>query len=522
MLAIDFLNVINKYSLEEYFSKFGEIEQGLHEIEIDIKRHTKGQQANMLDELADWAQKAKPFCRIHLLSFCMSVSGESCYTEEILKEVIDANYNEIGEYNKLSHFEQVSCAVFQRPNLGNTKVEELLSKLYMQNFRAFQRSFGLEKGYIPLQKRNSDLVFVFTSQILGMNHAPTKTILDRCFVLKKTLKKEVYIINTAMRMPRKGQAPFYGLQCGTYSEKFCNVKEVSYKGEYFGFHQCSNNMPDLDEIANIICLLVERKPLYILQIGGDDICADLCGLLIPKITVSTVFSKVAMSCGEYQIVDKNLNQDDCNILQILGVQPKNVKRAMFTFSFKEQTHHFSREELRLPNDAFTLLVVGWRLDEEVDYEFLEMLENTVIERKQIVIAFMGKFLKFKEKMIPFPKLQMHAYNLGEQEDALAVTECCDLYVNPKRNGGGSSVAEALYKGLPAVTLPMGDVSVATGNNFWVSDYQEMKKKIIKYYEDTAYYETMSKKAQERAKQLMDSDTAFGNVMREIEKSILSQ
>lgn len=59
-----------------------------------------------------------------------------------------------------------------------------------------------------------------------------------------------------------------------------------------------------------------------------------------------------------------------------------------------------------------------------------------------------------------------------------MTECMDLYVNPKRSGGGSSVAESLYKGLPVVTLPVGDVSAAAGESFRVADYGEMAETIL--------------------------------------------
>ena len=104
-------------------------------------------------------------------------------------------------------------------------------------------------------------------------------------------------------------------------------------------------------------------------------------------------------------------------------------------------------------------------------------------------------------------------------DALAVMECCDLYVNPRRSGGGSSVCEALYKGLPAVTLPTGDVSVAAGELFWVEDYSAMQKKILKYASEKKYYKQMSENAQKRAGELMDSNREFGQTMANIIKEM---
>lgn len=122
-----------------------------------------------------------------------------------------------------------------------------------------------------------------------------------------------------MQIPAKGQAPFYGLINATYAEGLSDVKQLEFKGETFEFHQCENKMPDIDIIKNVIEMVKTRKPEFILDIGGSDICADLCGLFVPQITISTVFSRIAFSCGEYQMVDKILTEEDKGELAILGV-----------------------------------------------------------------------------------------------------------------------------------------------------------------------------------------------------------
>lgn len=63
--------------------------------------------------------------------------------------------------------------------------------------------------------------------------------------------------------------------------------------------------------------------------------------------------------------------------------------------------------------------------------FLTMLEAVLNENVNIQIAFMGKFDTYDEKIERFTKVKNSSINLGKQMDALAVIECCDLYVNPK-------------------------------------------------------------------------------------------
>lgn len=171
---------------------------------------------------------------------------------------------------------------------------------------------------------------------------------------------------------------------------------------------------------------------------------------------------------------------------------------------------------------FVLVVVGWRLDAEVDSAFLEMLERVVRQDEQIEVAFMGVFDSFGERVKAYPLFEKNSCFLGKQMDALAVLDCCNLYVNPKRNGGGSSVSEALYKGLPAITLPVGDVSVAAGDEFCVPDYEAMERQILRYAAEPEYYRQMAQRAKERAEQLLDSSQSFGTVVREIEKELIPE
>lgn len=515
-----FLCTIQKYSLEEYFFKFGEIDKTLKKIENMLNDFSKNQQKNILQSMVGNIQEMPPWMRVHILSFCMKVSKEETYAVMLLDYILQAPYDDVGEYNKLSHFWQIGTAQFLDQSLQTYAINIRMARLYRELFNIFKASLGLkERNYFSWKERNDDLVFVFSAQVLGMAHAPTKTLLDRCYALKKYLKKEVVIINTAMQIPVKGQAPFYGLINATYADGLSEIKQLEFKDETFEFHQCENKMPDLSIIKSIIEMVKERKPEFILDIGGSDICADLCGLFAPQITISTVFSKIAFSCGEYQMVDKILSDEDKDELAILGVNIRKVKKTTFTFSFKEQTHHYTREQLDLWKNKFILLVVGWRLDQEVDEIFLDMLECVLEENQRIAVAFMGKFDLYSEKIKHYVRLQERSKNLGKQMDALAVMECCDLYVNPRRSGGGSSVCEALYKGLPAVTLPTGDVSVAAGELFWVEDYSAMQKKILKYASEKKYYKQMSENAQKRAGELMDSNREFGQTMANIIKEM---
>lgn len=517
----EFAAELGKCEKAEYFERFGEIEGILGNLEITLQRMDKKERNALLQELECETEHFPVWMQAHILSFCAKAGGRVSALEKLLDAVIWADYEELGEYNKLSYYWQASTSAFSDMRLWSEKIECQLTRLYVMLFQAFSRALGIQKrNYIPMSRRDRELVLVMTSQVLGEEHAPTKTLLDRCYVLQKFLKKKVLIVNTAMQLAGKGAAPYYRQCEAGYIAELCSRDTISFRGESFEFYQCENHMPDLETMVSMVQMVLQRKPCYMLDIGGSDICADICGMLVPEITISTVFSKVAVSCGEYQLVDKELSEQDGRLLQIMGAQAEHVRRVGFTFSFKEQRHRYTRVQLGLWENAFVILIVGWRLDSEVSDEFLEMLQRVVQVRKRIQVAFMGRFERFTERLAGYPVLRQHSRNLGVQEDALAVTECCDVYVNPKRAGGGSSVSEALYQGVPAVTLPTGDVSVAAGEVFCVRDYKAMEQQILRYIDDPIYYKDMSGHAKERAEYLLDSKGSFGTVIMELEEEMV--
>lgn len=515
------LDQIGNLTREEYFDKFGDIEDLLGGLENQYQPKAENLEAidKICKRITERLSSYQVWIQVHLLSYCMKLAEDKTYAERLMQLILDTDYGDIGEYGKLNLYWQMSVSVFSNARLQSDMVKKGEAILYRTLFESFSESLQSWKyPYIPIENRNKDLVFVFTSQLLGEYHAPTKTLWDRCRVLKKYLNKHVVVINTAMQVASKGAMPFYKIAFPGYGKEYEGLDRLELQGEIYDFYQCSNSMPDLNLISDLQQIVYEMKPYCIINIGGSDLCTDICGQIVPEITISTVFSDISNTCGLFQVVCKDLTEIDLECLTIMGCKAKNVKKSLFTFTFCEQNHSFTREELGFAEGKKILLIAGWRLDDEVDYVFLKMLDMLLVKVPDIQVVFMGKFDKFEEKCRPFMGLSKNSLYIGEQEDALAIIECCDLYVNPKRSGGGSSAAEALFKGIPVVTLPTGDVAAAAGEEFQVKDYEEMVEKIESYCRNQKLYEQMSRRAKIRAAALMDSRTSFCEVFSEIENS----
>ncbi len=403
---------------------------------------------------------------------------------------------------------------FLTPEIDTKETRILLDELYEEIYQEYLNEFEGTYNKIPVNTRNDDLVIVLISQFLTIAHGPTKTVLDRCYILSESMNKKVHIINTADLLTSNGMINWFGAIEGSYLEKLSTTDFIEYRGCRFSFFQCSNNMPDVETIREILSVVSEVKPKFILSIGGSSITADMCSKIVPVLTVSTIPSQISQTRTSFQMTGRRPGNDDKEWLVKHGMDCSNIICGGFTWSFRDQINIFSREELGIPKGKVTCVVIGMRLDDEISEEFINVIR--LLAEQDIYTVFVGKYTGCDYIFSQNDPLRNRIIDLGFQEDVLAVCECCDIYINPKRIGGGTSAAEAMYKGLPVVTLDYGDVAVGAGEQFCVKNYDEMLEKIIKMATDKDYYEDMSSRAKERAAIITDSKNEFVRIINEME------
>lgn len=254
-----------------------------------------------------------------------------------------------------------------------------------------------------------------------------------------------------------------------------------------------------------------------MSIGGGSIVSDLCSNIVPTITIGTVFSGRPTTAGTFLAVGRKKTESDKQWIKKYHKSDDCIIESLFTFSFREQEHAYTRRQLGLPQNKFVALIVGGRLDEEIDDKFRDVLYKLI--DAGLYVAFLGTYQKYEEEFVKaIQEYRDNSIYLGFQDDVLAIDECCDLYINPMRLGGGRSAAEAMYKGLPVVTFNYGDVGVVAGEEFHVNSYGEMYEKVLKYSTDKDYYQKMSELAKQRADELLDSKEQFKMIIKKAMES----
>ncbi|MCI8390641.1 MAG: glycosyltransferase [Roseburia sp.] len=423
---------------------------------------------------------------------------------------IRANRNAFSLNTQYFLFYQLKSARFQFSVLHDPDNQRELWYYFKEVVEGFAEGVRMTPEWIPAEKRDDTLAVVITEQFLKIQHGPSKTAMDRCMALITRMRKRVILINTAEVLSQAGRIAYAGSVIGNYMPGLNKITKLDWKGITVPYHQCSDTMPDQSEIEELLGIIRKLAPGYVIAIGGSGILANLVSRMLPVLTVGLCPSDLEFTMTQFQTLSRRLTSGEKNLLAELGYDEDDVIESIFTSGLKAQAERITRGELGVSDDKFLMIVVGARLDTEVTNEFMKMLDETVSGNMHV--GFLGWFYKYEEWIKQYPRLRDYTSHFGFCADILSRLEVCDLYLNPLRQGGGTSCVEAMFMGLPVVTIGYGDVAVNAGDAFWVSDYAEMKAKIIRYQKDRMYYDEMSKQAKKRAAILLDTETEFTNII----------
>ena len=118
-----------------------------------------------------------------------------------------------------------------------------------------------------------------------------------------------------------------------------------------------------------------------------------------------------------------------------------------------------RSEFDISPDAFVYLVVSTRLPAEMNKDFIAVCNKLIENIDNAIIAFAGTPTFnlnecFDDQIVEHGRVR----NLGFQQNLQSICAMCNAYLNPYRQGGGTSSQTAILNGLPVVTRDYGHIS----------------------------------------------------------------
>lgn len=114
----------------------------------------------------------------------------------------------------------------------------------------------------------------------------------------------------------------------------------------------------------------------------------------------------------------------------------------------------NRLEMGVDPDALVLVCVGYRLPQEIHGEWAQRMCQFLLDHRGVMLLLVGGEAQLPDALQSVDAAQLLL--LPHQENVSGILDCCDIYVNPVRMGGGFSVLEAMASCMPVVALAGSD------------------------------------------------------------------
>jgi glycosyltransferase involved in cell wall biosynthesis len=138
-----------------------------------------------------------------------------------------------------------------------------------------------------------------------------------------------------------------------------------------------------------------------------------------------------------------------------------VFRYPYRIALTAERAVLSRQTLGVPQNAFVLVTVGFRLNTEIRGVWAARMEAFMEMHPQAWWLLVGSGPALPQALT---NKSQRIRALGARTDVRSVWRACDAYVNPPRMGGGFSVAEAMADGLPVLAFAGSDGGAKTGEH----------------------------------------------------------
>lgn len=320
---------------------------------------------------------------------------------------------------------------------------------------------GLAPAARPAGRPATGRVVMVTNQFLSDQHPPSRSLLAQAVRLQRDLGRTVLVLNTNM-MPDRYYSPFIPPFAAAVEESLSGDQTVRFGNETVRLLSSAAPGITAEKLNGSLSAVEEFDPDLVIAFGGSVIVADLLASARPLLCIPTTSGQTV------SLADIVLDYGGRAAPPGDGRLARSWRPFRRGMALREDDGAATRAEFGATDDAFLYVVVGNRLDAEVDAAFLALLERVLDAVPQGEVLFAGTVDALPGRLAA----SRHAARLrclGHVERIGALLRICDVFLNPQRVGGGGSAAQALASGLPILAFDGGDVASIAGPGFLVGD-----------------------------------------------------
>lgn len=369
-----------------------------------------------------------------------------------------------------------------------TPLREEFTKISAE-LKNYVKFYGYTKN-LKSGKSKVKNIAIISPQMIGMHHSPTREAYSIACHLITNHGCNVYIFNTngfnysnslQIERPFIANANYEAENTEQVNINYLNFKDVSIT--------LKNFVPDVMSTFKILSIVKELKSLNIdavISHGENLFIQDVIFGLYPSVFATTGGVVPFAHCDSYFVPGNLFNKGSQDLADKFG--HKNfMKESMLVTPEGKADAAFSKEDFGLHKDQFIYLVVSTRLQNEICPEFIDAC-NTIISRSDdSTIIFAGtNELNLNDYFDNESVTHKRVISIGFHDDIASVSLMSDVYLNPKRQGGGTSSQTAILNETPVVTLNYGHISSIVPETHRFETWDEYIEYAIKLKESPSF------------------------------------
>ncbi len=368
--------------------------------------------------------------------------------------------------------------------------------------KRYMKELDVNIDIIPYEKRNHKFAVITTYQLLSDRHAPSRMVMSMCHHLQNHFGYDVILVVIGEPIDANEFTkiwtgdiilPNYTGRWGTYA--------LNFHDQVLRIYEMDINNASRDDMLEFLGYIYNLRPEFIWQINGlprmDQIWRSMTTYVAMPVTNGYEASDAHL-LARYQAAE--ILPDAAEYVKACGQEGIFFHYSGFYSKEEKQEDEYTKKAFGIPEDAFTISIIGNRIEREINDEFKEVMISIIEKEPRAYFVLIGPF----ELELP-DILEQHTKRLGYRKDFGSTLKIVDLFMNPKRTGGAGGALGALNRGIPVITLPGCDVAAAAGDDFVCENYDEMIHTVLHYMSDPEYYKSQSAKTSGRSKTVFSSD-----------------
>ncbi|MEM9189476.1 MAG: glycosyltransferase [Myxococcota bacterium] len=290
---------------------------------------------------------------------------------------------------------------------------------------------------------------VVIPHLLNLRHSPTRIGFEYARAMA-TGGYEVLVVDAGL-LPQRVEAPLFNPLIARYNDTLCAQGTLQFDGVALPFVRVGDASFTVEKVQQAVDIIDRFSPNVVLSYGNLNLVGDCLAAAYPTVFIPAA-RQAALSLAQVLLYPKRSSAD--------APPPETAERMTGTYhpySFMPMRYPRSaattRSELGLP-DGVLFAISGTRLDREMTDLFVETMRRLLEASSAELVLIGGHYHGRLESALPQFGPRIH--QLGFQPHLRDTLRVFDGYLNPFRDGGGTTAFLAMVEGLPVVSLRRGD------------------------------------------------------------------